>query len=67
MGGEDHVVGAVEDAVVGVGSEVVQELAKVGLGEFSGCCLGGANFAEGKEELVVDCPTVILGGELIKN
>ena len=32
VGGEDHVSGTVEDAVVRVGSEVVEELAKVGIG-----------------------------------
>ena len=32
MGGEDHGTGAVEDAVVGVGREVFQELVEVGLG-----------------------------------
>ena len=47
MGDEDHVAGAVEDAVVGVGSEVVEELAKVCIGEFGGCSLGGAKFSEG--------------------
>ena len=41
MGAEDRVAGAVEDAVVGVGSEVVEELAKVGIGEFGGSGLGG--------------------------
>ena len=59
MGGEDHGDGAVEDAFVGVGREVIYELDEVGLGEFGGCCLGGAKFAEGEEELVVDCVTVI--------
>ena len=43
----------------GVGREVVKELTKVGIGEFGGCCLGGAKFAEVDEEIVVYCPTVI--------
>ena len=34
----------------------------VGLGEFGGCCLGGANFAEGDEELVIYCATIIQEG-----
>ena len=59
MGGEDHVAGAVEDAVFGVGSEVVEELDKFSIGEFGVCGLGGAKFAEGDKELVVDCATVI--------
>ena len=59
MGGEDYGAGAVEDAVVGVGREVVKELAEVGLGEFGGCCLGGAKFAEGDEEIFVYCVTII--------
>ena len=32
---------------------------EVGIGEFGGCCLGGAKFAEVDEELVVDCANVI--------
>ena len=36
-------------------------MAKVGIGEFGGCGLGGAKFAEGYEELVVDCANVIEG------
>ena len=59
MGGEDHGAGAVEDAVVGVGREVVQELSEFGLGEFGGCCLGVSKLAEVNEELVVDCATVM--------
>ena len=34
---KNHGAGAVEDAVVGVGREVVHEFSEVGLGEFSGC------------------------------
>ena len=60
MGGKYHVAGAVEDSVVEVGNEVVEELAKVGVGEFGGCGLGGAKFAEGDKELVVDCANVIV-------
>ena len=59
MGGKDHGAGALEDAVVGVGREVVQELVEVGLGEFGGCCLGGSKFAEGDEEIFFDCANVI--------
>ena len=59
MGGEDHGAGAVEDAVVGLGVEVVEELTEVGLGEFGGCGLGGAKFTEGDEDLVVYCKTII--------
>ena len=54
MGGEYHVAGAVEDSVVSVGSEVVEELDKVGIGEFGGCVLGGAKLAEGGKGLVFD-------------
>ena len=36
VGSKDHGARAVEDAVFGVGREVVYELAKVGLGEFGG-------------------------------
>ena len=53
MGGKDHVAGAVDDSVFGVGSEIVEELAKVGTGEFGGCGLGGSKFAEGDEEIFV--------------
>ena len=53
MGSEDYGAGAVEDAVVRVGREVVEELAEVSLGEFGGCYLGGAKFAESDEDLVV--------------
>ena len=38
---EDHGAGSVEDAVVGVGGEIVEELAEVGLGELGGRCLCG--------------------------
>ena len=34
-------------------------MAEFGLGEFGGCCLGGAKFAEDDEELFVDYTTVI--------
>ena len=59
MGSEDHGAGAVEDAVVGVGRDVVQELVEVSLREFGGCCLGGSKLAEGDEELFFDCAKVI--------
>ena len=36
MGSKDHGAGAVEDAIVRVGRELVQELDEVGLGEFGG-------------------------------
>ena len=32
VSGEDHGAGPVEDAVIGVGGEIVEELAEVGLG-----------------------------------
>ena len=59
MGGEDYGAGAVEDSVAGVGREVFQELAEVGLGELGSCFLGGSKLAEGDEEIVVDCVTLI--------
>ena len=34
-------------------------MAEAGLGEFGGCCMGGAKFDEGDEELVVYCATII--------
>ena len=36
-------------------------MAKVGIGEFGGCGLGGAKFDEGYEELVLDCANIIEG------
>ena len=36
VSGEDHGAGSVEDAVIGVGGEVVEELTEVGLGELGG-------------------------------
>ena len=57
--GEDHGAGSVEDAVVRVGGEIVEELTEVGLGELSGCGLCGSKVAEGDEELVVYCATII--------
>ena len=62
VGGEDHGAGLVEDAVVGVGGEVVEELTEVGLGELGGCGLCGSKFAEGDEELVVYCAPIIQEG-----
>ena len=53
VGGEDHGAVSVEDAVVGVGGEVVEELTEVGLGDLGGYSLGGSKVAEGDEELVV--------------
>ena len=37
-------------------------MTEVGLGEFGSCGLCGAKFAEGDEELVVDCATIIEEG-----
>ena len=34
-------------------------MAEVSIGELGSCCLVGAKFAEGDEELVVDFPNVI--------
>ena len=62
VGREDHGAGSVEDAVVRVGGEVVKELTEVGLGEIGGCGLCGSTFAEGDEELVVYCGTIIQEG-----
>ena len=38
---EDHGAGSVEDAVVGVGGEIVKELTEVGIGELGGSGLCG--------------------------
>ena len=38
---EDHGTGSVKDAVVGVGGEIVEELAEVGIGELGGRGLCG--------------------------
>ena len=62
VGGEDHGAGLVEDAVVGVGREVVEELTEVGLGELGGCGLWGSKVAEGDKELVVYCVIIIQEG-----
>ena len=58
VGGEDHGAGSVEDAVVGVGGQVVDELTEVGLGDLGGCVLCRSKFAEGEKELVVHCATI---------
>ena len=42
---EDHVSCVVDNAVVGVSSDVVEELGDVVIGEFGGRGLFGANFA----------------------
>ena len=62
MGGEDHGAGSVEGAVVGVGGEVVKELTEVGIGELGGSGLCGCKVAEGDEELVVYCASIIQDG-----
>ena len=62
VGGEDHGAGLVEDAVFGVGGEVVKELNEVGLGELGGCGLCGSKVSEGDEELFVYCTTIIQEG-----
>ena len=41
VSGEDHGAGPVEHAVFGVGGEIVEELAEVGLGELGGRGLCG--------------------------
>ena len=41
VSGKDHGAGPVEDAVVGVGGEIVEELDEVGLGELGGRGLCG--------------------------
>ena len=51
---KQHVAGAVSDAVVGVGGDVVEELVNGRAGGFSGGSLLGAYGAEGDEELIVD-------------
>ena len=43
---EDHFACVVDNAVVGVGSDVVEELGDVIIGEFGGRGLYGANLAE---------------------
>ena len=43
---EDHVVFVVDNAIVGVGSDVVEELGDFIIGEFGGRGLFGANFTE---------------------
>ena len=43
---EDHVACMVNNAIVGVGSDVVEELGDVVIGEFGGRGLFGANFTE---------------------
>ena len=41
MSGEDYGAGSVEDAVIGIGGEVVEEFTEVGLGELGGRGLCG--------------------------
>ena len=43
---EDHVAYMVNDAVVGVGSDIVEELGDVVIGEFGDRGLSGSNFTE---------------------
>ena len=43
---EDHVACMVNNAVLGVGSNVVEELGDVVIGEFGGRGLSGANLTE---------------------
>ena len=62
LGGEDHGAGLVEDAVVGIGGEVVKDLTGDGLGELCGCGLCVSKVAEGDKELVVYCATIIQEG-----
>ena len=51
---KQHVTGAVSNAVVGVGGDVVEELVNGRAGGFSGRSLLGVYGAEGNEELIVD-------------
>ena len=51
---KQHVAGAVSDAVVGVGGDIVKELVNGRVGGFSGRCLLGADGAEDHKELIVD-------------
>jgi len=56
---EDHAAGAVEDAVVGIGGAVVEEMIEAGVGGCCGCSLLCAKFAEGMEKFVVHCSCVV--------
>ena len=60
VAGEYHVAGPVGDAVVGVGSEVVDELEHVGVGVLCGRGLLLGKIAEGYNEFVIDCLGVVL-------
>ena len=51
----------VEDAVVGVGGEVVEELTEVGLGELGGCGLCVFKVSEGDKEIFVYCAPILQG------
>ena len=62
VGREYHDAGSVEDAVAGVGGEVVEELTEVGLCDLGGCGLCGSKVAEDDEELVVYCAIIIQEG-----
>jgi len=54
MASEEHVNGAVCDAFIGVGGDVVQDLGDGDIGVFSCTCWLGADVAEGHKEFVVD-------------
>ena len=56
--GKQHAAGAVCDAVVGVGGDVVQELVDGGASGLGGGSLLGADGAEGDKEFVVNSAAV---------
>jgi hypothetical protein len=56
---ENHVAGAICDAILWVCGQVVEELVHGNIGGFSGCGLLGAQGAEGGKEFVVDSACVV--------
>ncbi len=56
---ENHVAGAICDAVVWVHGQVVEELVHGNIGGFSSCGLLGAQGAEGGKEFVVNSAWVV--------
>ena len=59
---KDHAAGTVRDAIVGICSEVIEELEHVSVGILCGRGLLLVELAQGDEELVVDGAGVVADG-----
>ena len=59
MGGEDNITGSINNAVVGIGGDIINQLCDVLICALCGSCLLQANFTKVHKEFVVDCTCIV--------